>query len=232
MLVCGLLGRHIYLQRSALLAHSILLQEDLSELKKRLVHCLSTHEIERRGFAHTLHDALIPQLNVIRMLCENGECREVITAELSKGMRTARGILQDLFPPMLEEMPLGVLIENDLSEWKATVKVDYHCSEYDAHDPPPACKIQVYRLFQEAVRRVIPLCGVSGIRIGFRHSGHTIVLAIAGGQEAVVRDNQRRELPLDNLENRILFLDARYKFKTTSGAGTTFLLAVNWLSDE
>lgn len=203
-------------------------QADLALLtqKELLRHTLFVQEEERSRIALDLHDNLISQLNIIRMLNENEEDRDVINHRLKTSMSSARKISHDLTPPLMNELGLPGLMEEYLGSLNIGIRIEFYCSHSLEKIQLPQVKLHVFRIFQEVITNCFKHAHASVVEVHFRGTESTVAMLIkdnGNGGSITIGDG----LGLKNIESRAQFLNARYRFNSSKGEGTSFLLCVN-----
>lgn len=196
---------------------------ELETQKGLLRQALYVQEEERSRIALDLHDNLISQLNIIRMLNENGEGRDSINVKLKNTMTSARRISHDLVPPLLHEMTLGGLIEEYLVSLRIGIEINYHCSQSSEEIQVSQVKLHVFRIFQEVISNCLKHANATEIAICFRGTTSQIALRIEdNGNGNLIKS--RDGLGLKNIQSRAQFLKANYRYNSTKGEGANFLL--------
>jgi signal transduction histidine kinase len=198
----------------------------LQTQKELLRHTLFIQEEERSRIALDLHDNLISQLNIIRMLNENEEDRRVINHRLKNSMASARKISHDLTPPLMTELGLPGLMEEYLGSLNIGIELHFYCFHSLENSELPQVKLHVFRIFQEVITNCFKHANASVIEVHFRGttSAMTVLIKDNGNGDGVTTGDG---LGLKNIESRAQFLKARYRFHSSKGAGTRFLLFLN-----
>lgn len=204
------------------------LQADLAlEAQKELLrHTLFVQEEERSRISMDIHDNLLAQLNIIRMLNENEEDRTAINQRLKTSMSAARKISHDLSPPMMEELDLASLLEEYLQSLKIGIELRFYSFHSAAQIDLPQVKLHVFRIFQEVLTNCLKHANASRIEVHFRGTESLVGILIKdNGSGETIQPGQG--LGMKNIESRAQFLQANYKYHSQRGKGTRFLLCFN-----
>ncbi|MCJ8291043.1 MAG: hypothetical protein HRT58_14670 [Crocinitomicaceae bacterium] len=191
-----------------------------------LKHTIIVQEEERSRIALDLHDNLISQLNIIRMLNENGEKRDSINQRLKESMITARNISHDLTPPLINEIPLHSFISNYISDLNVIPEIQFHCTQDSDSKLLQGHKIHLFRIFQEVITNGLTHANASKINIILRCTDLSTSFSISDNGKGY-KSVQSSGLGLKNIESRAQFLTASYKFNSAKGKGTRFIISLN-----
>ena len=197
----------------------------LSTQKDLLKHTLFIQEEERSRIAMDLHDNLISQLNIIRMLNENEEDRSQINHQLKESMKTARRVSHDLSPPLINEMNLRDLMADYVHSLKVGLDVHFYCSQSNNQVQLAQVNLHFFRIFQEIITNCLKHAKATKIDIIFRNTSGYIALNVSDNGIGYTPKNGVG-IGLKNIESRAQFLNAKYRFKSIKGAGTHFILCL------
>jgi len=198
---------------------------------------------ERQRLARELHDAVTQTLFSASLIAEvlprvwerNQEMGRQRLADLHQLTRGAlaemRALLMELRPAALMEAPLRDLLQGlaDATRGRARVPVEVACD--GDGDLPPAVKVALYRIAQEALNNVVKHAAAERVSIALR---------LADGQARLtVRDDgcgfepggaSPESLGLAIMGERAAEVGARVRIETAPGQGT--LVAVTWPADQ
>lgn len=202
--------------------HRLQAEFALETQKELLRHTLFVQEEERSRIAMDLHDNLLSQLNIIRMLNENEEERSAINERLKVSMASARKISHDLIPPMMDELEMPELLDAYLHSLKIGVELRFY-SFRSVSIVLPQVKLHIFRIFQEVLTNCLKYAEASCIEVHFRGTESAVALLIKdNGSGKDIR--QGTGIGLKNIESRAQFLQANYRYSARPGEGTRFLL--------
>ncbi len=249
-------GRRLWLPFAALLLGSLVLlwivqvplaqrlgrqlqrtQEDRAAL---LQHAVEASADERRRIAADLHDGPVQDLAGISYslaAAAETEASPVTRATLRDGaagtreaMRRLRTLLVEIHPPNLRASGLEAALDDLLSPFAArgvatTLEIDA------AIDLGEADERLVYRAAAEALRNVERHARATGVALSLRPADGAVRLEVVDdgiGFSPEERDRRRSEghVGLSLLEELAAHADGSVTVRSTSGAGTTFVLEV------
>ncbi|MDP9512880.1 HAMP domain-containing sensor histidine kinase [Pseudomonas protegens] len=197
---------------------------------------LAVQERERTYLAQTLHDDLGQYLAGIRaqacllrmvsnqpsVVEHTAQALELNCERLQQGFRA---LVQDLYPVVLQHLPLAEAFGLLVSQWQDSQGIDCQLRVgADLPALPSASKTHLYRLLQEALTNVARHADASQVRVRLQRS--------AGGLRLLVRDNgcgarqpQRPGVGLHSMAERARSLGGELHILSRPGAG--WALALN-----
>ncbi|QEN47303.1 sensor histidine kinase [Pseudomonas protegens] len=197
---------------------------------------LAVQERERTYLAQTLHDDLgqylagiRAQVCLLRMVADQptvvehtAQALELNCERLQQGFRA---LVQDLYPVVLQHLPLAEAFGLLVSQWQDSQGIDCQLRVgADLPALPSASKTHLYRLLQEALTNVARHAGASQVRVRLQRS--------ARGLRLLVRDNgrgarqpQRPGVGLHSMAERARSLGGELHILSRPGAG--WALALN-----
>lgn len=209
-----------------ILENQLKAEKELIAQKELLRHTLVVQEEERSRIAMDLHDNLVAELNIIRMLNENEEDRTAINLRLKQSMASARKISHELTPPMMKELDLNELLEEYVESLKVGIQVKFYCFHSAAKIHLPQIKLHLFRIFQEVITNSLKHANASLVEVHFRSTGSVVGMMIKdNGNGASVTEGNG--LGLKNIESRAQLLKANYRYNSRLEEGTSFLLCFN-----
>ena len=199
---------------------------ELNTQKELLRHTLVVQEEERSRIAMDLHDNLVAELNIIRMLNENEEDRKAINMRLKQSMASARKISHELTPPMMQELDMNELLEEYVDSLNVGINVRFYCFHQATMIRLPQIKLHLFRIFQEVIANSLKHANASSVEVHFRSAGSVVGMLIRdNGNGASI--NGGNGLGLKNIESRAQLLKANYRYNSRTNEGTSFLLCFN-----
>ncbi|MCD9572367.1 HAMP domain-containing sensor histidine kinase [Pseudomonas protegens] len=197
---------------------------------------LAVQERERTYLAQTLHDDLgqylagiRAQVCLLRMVSgqptvveHTAQALELNCERLQQGFRA---LVQDLYPVVLQHLPLAEAFGLLVSQWQDSQGIDCQLRVgADLPALPSASKTHLYRLLQEALTNVARHADASQVRVRLQRS--------ARGLRLLVRDNgrgarqpQRPGVGLHSMAERARSLGGELHILSRPGAG--WALALN-----
>ncbi|WP_339071284.1 HAMP domain-containing sensor histidine kinase [Pseudomonas idahonensis] len=197
---------------------------------------LAVQERERTYLAQTLHDDLGQYLAGIRaqacllrmvsnqpsVVEHTAQALELNCERLQQGFRA---LVQDLYPVVLQHLPLAEAFGLLVSQWQDSQGIDCQLRVgADLPALPSASKTHLYRLLQEALTNVARHADASQVRVRLQRS--------ARGLRLLVRDNgcgarqpQRPGVGLHSMAERARSLGGELHILSRPGAG--WALALN-----
>ena len=213
------------------------LEETQAENTRLAQTLLAVQDQERTRLAQTLHDDLGQYLAGIRAqacllrlvahqpetVASTAESLERHCEQLQQGFRA---LIRDLYPVVLQHLPLGEAMELLTDQWQSTQGID--CRLALGRDLPAMSaptKAHLYRLLQEALTNVARHAQASQVRVRLQHR--------AGRLHLLVRDNgcgaypaQRPGVGLYSMHERARSLGGELRIISQPGAGWSLALNI------
>src|SRR5579863_2744448 len=205
-----------------------------------LEHTLSAQEEERRRIARELHDeagqlltALLVGLRTLedaRKLSEvkvhGHRLREITAQAIDEVGRLARG----LHPSVLDDHGLGVALSRYVTEYTKThnIAVDLALGELESAALPPAARVALYRILQEALTNVARHSGAKAVSIRFARLAAALEVAVIDdgcGFDAKAVAVSSHRLGIQSMRERAAMLGGTLSFASQE-RGTKILVHV------
>ena len=219
---------------------------ELADLSAQLV---SAQERERERVSYELHDKAWQNLVAIRLEIETlfstqkdwavlqSESKKVI-ADLLNAVGTIRSMQGDLWPYVMDDLGL-------------VATLDWYCREFEKHHPglavkiadgiseaeiPPAAKIVIYRILQEALDNVAKHSRASQVTIRLATRDHGLEFSIEDNgigfdfEETIARRSPWGGLGLLNIKARTELSGGLLGIESAMGKGTT--VCASWSFPE
>ncbi|MCQ6258648.1 ATP-binding protein [Pseudomonas sp. Q11] len=197
---------------------------------------LAVQEQERTQLARTLHDDLGQYVAgiraracLLRLVIDQPPMLEQTVSQLEDHcehlQQGFRALVQDLYPVVLQHLPLSEALELLVAQWQQTQGIACQL-RINAPLPPlsGSNKTHLYRLLQEALTNVVRHAGATQVRIRLQHR--------AGRLRLLVRDNgrgatapHRPGVGLHSMSERARSLGGELRIISQPGAG--WALALN-----
>lgn len=194
--------------------------------KELLKDSILVQERERNRISADLHDGLISKLNVLSLTLHANEGNQQASVLLRDSIGIARRISHDLSPPLLTETDLSALIADFVTPMKDVLNVRYYLSKHADETITDEIKLQIFRVVQEIISNIIKHAKAKTIDLNLRITDRQITLRIADDGVGFDTAQKVKGLGQKNIELRIQMLKGTYRFQSTPGKGTIFLLHV------
>jgi signal transduction histidine kinase len=195
---------------------------------------------ERNRLARDLHDAVSQTLFAANLLAgtlardtalpEAAREQAAMLSRLNQGaLAEMRMLMFELRPDALATLPLAELLQQAAAALAARGGLQVQVN-IDPTDPPPAVRVPLYRLAQEALSNVARHSGARHVHLQWRSS-------VAGRGVLSVRDDGHgfdttAEHPghygLTNMHERAALLGTTLQIDSAPGAGTAIEVEVSW----
>ncbi len=218
-------------------------QQELEDLSAQLI---KAEEEERQRIAAELHDGIGQQLSVIKFGVEsvrNGlkgsisREQEDLLGGLIERVRQAteevRRISMDLRPSILDDLGIVITIDWFCREYqKMLPRIAIHRRiEIDENDIPPALKVAIFRILQEACNNISKYAKAGLISIKLVLDGDRICFSVAddgiGFDYAAILAGTDRGFGLGSMKERAKLTGGVYELRSAPGEGTR--IDVEWL---
>lgn len=197
---------------------------------------LELQERERTHLAQVLHDDLGQYVAGIRaqacLLGVQAERPEAVrdtarqlerhSQDLQNGFRA---LVHDLYPVMLEHLPLDAALRQLVEQWQASQGIDCRLELPDTLPPMTlARRVHLYRVLQEALTNVARHAGASRVRLWLRCRGDRLRLLLCDDGHG--RPPSHAGVGLRSMRERARCLGGRLRLRHRPGAGWMLLLDV------
>lgn len=200
-------------------------EAELEAQKRLLVHTINAQENERSRIASDLHDNIISQLIIVRLLNQNAESREMINTKLHQVMIASRQLSHDLTPPLLEEMDFLELAQPYVIHLNVGIDFGFYAAKEHLFPLENDVKLHLFRIFQELTTNVLKHAHASKVEIHYRSTAHYLSL-IFRDNGVGIQTAENAGIGLKNIESRAQLLRATYKIKARTHAGSSFALLI------
>lgn len=217
-------------------------EEELRQLSGQL---MSIQETERKRIAADLHDGIGQSLSVIKLSIEqaaynlsNGNGREAQEAlqQLAPRVKDAiveiRRISMDLRPSTLDDLGILPTLSWFFREFEAAargIKVEKTITAVES-DIPPALKVVIFRILQEAVSNIVKHAEASQIRFGLEKDGNMLIFRVEdngrGFDAQAFHETPAEGLGLRGMQERARLSGGVYQMKSVRNQGTS--IRITW----
>ena len=222
------------------------LRESREELRQLSGMLVSIQEDERRRIALDLHDGLGQSLSLIKLAVENtadlvvdqqydavlGALQQIVP-RLKAALADVRRVSTELRPSILDDLGMLPTLNWFFREFEAVcgrmaIEKDLCISEQDV---PPALRITLYRVLQEATSNIVKHAAATRMRVSLQRDAEALHLTI--------EDNGRgfeplsvcaqcdgcgtavcRGIGLVSMKERVTLSGGHYRLESSLGAGT------------
>jgi signal transduction histidine kinase len=216
-----------------------LVQARTAELSDLASYLTTAREVEQARLARELHDELGALLTAARMdvawitrkldptaLAPHRERFERVLQTLESGIALKRRIIDDLRPPLLQELglvaALGALGEDFARSSGARVELDLPAGEGDGGiDLPPDLSLALFRIAQEALTNIRRHAHARRVKLGLELSAEAVSLAVEDdGVGFAPGQADGRHHGLAGMRHRVQMFAGGFSLASQPGQGT------------
>lgn len=207
--------------------------------QKILQATIETQEVERNRIAQDLHDAISAKLNVvslhINMLLEDSLTYEEQKDALSKvlGVTTnvldnSRQIAHNLLPPILSKFGLVAAVEELLSDFSTTKKVEITNSILYKESLTATEELHLFRIIQELLNNALKHGKASKIELVLIDSSSNLKIEFIDNGKGfdVKKALKKNGLGLNNIKSRIAILKGKLFIESKREKGAKFIINI------
>ncbi|MBN1931775.1 MAG: PAS domain S-box protein [Desulfobacterales bacterium] len=222
------------------------LQKSRKELQLLSAQLLKAHEDERKRVARDLHDTIAQNLATIKVLLNNKlgqmgrneEASEIsieaIIAVVQGSIEEIRRIMSDLRPPLLDDLGILAAIKYYCLEFQEIHKNIYLEDQIDIKESeiPPALKIVMYRILQEALNNIVKHSQADSINLLIQKNKDGLEMVIADNgigfdsAEIFSMENAKKGLGLIGMKERAELSNGSFAIESKKDVGTT--IRISW----
>src|SRR5690606_21337409 len=183
---------------------------------------VKTQEIERERIGSDLHDAVSNRLNIILMKLRSTDKVQNIEEDLIETIQTVRRIAHDLNPPMIEKLPMQVLVFSQFDRLASNYHIVKWNSESVSEPWKVEYKIQLIRVVQELVNNIIKHANATEVDIKLRETKNRLCLIVKDNGVGIGSDMEG--MGFQNIENRLFIINGKFKVKSAQNKGTKIII--------
>ena len=207
----------------------------LQDAQRRL---LTEREQERKHLARELHDQMIQDLLGVNYQFEELEAdtdikphmfQQLITIrhQIRSFIRDLRRICEDLRPPVIDSLGLGVALESCAGDWSERTGIRVNL-ELDPNlgRLPETTELSIFRIVQEGLNNVRKHAKADTVKIGLKHtSPRMLQISIIDNGQGIVEDFNLSNLArqghfgLLGISERVALLGGRLKMQNQNDGG-------------
>ena len=200
---------------------------------------VSRREDERLKLALEIHDTIIQDLSLSRLLCfdlqksrlksAHRETLENLTRTILKSVRRIREITLELMPQELDGKDLGTAFSEHCLEYGAKTGIEITVSAVGFRNVhmSKAQRLTLFRILQECLSNVRKHSGAGKVAVQLLLSHPYIIMRVSddgrGANPDLLRDGTFREthIGLRGIEERVRMFGGEMNLKSISGKGFT-----------
>jgi signal transduction histidine kinase len=203
---------------------------------------LAAIEDERHRWARELHDETLQNLATLRWELARargdasqatlGEAVDGAIVQLRREIENLRGLITQLRPAALEQMPLGAAID-ELAERAARNGTEVEASidlererPWDEAGPQPDLDTAIYRIVQEALTNACKHARASRVAVDIRREQDTVLLTVQDDGRGFDPAAIRGGFGLIGMRENAGLLGGTLRIESSRSAGTTVLATV------
>lgn len=193
-------------------------------LKDLLHKHIQTQEFERERIGSDLHDAISNRLNMILLKLRVSDNKSNIEAGLNETIHAVRRISHDLSPPMIDKVPIEILILSQFDRLLPEYKVlkwskSQHKAVWNTNR-----KIQLIRIIQELVTNIVKHSKATQVTVKYKETKRNLIVVVEDNGVGFSADT--KGMGLNNIENRLFIIGGSFKIKSENNKGTEIIIAV------
>lgn len=218
----------------------VALNKSEDQLRKFASHLQNVREEEKIAIAREIHDdlgQLLVALQIDAGLLKN-KVKKIIPLEdteiqpkfdnlvalIKKSIKTARNIMNDLRPELLEMHGLVGATKEYLREFEERHRISCEFED-QIHDVKmtPQQSLALFRILQEAMNNIVKHAKATLVRVQLQSSDNKIILQITDNGVGFDKNNSGREdsYGMIGMKERIILLEGKLDITSKVGHGTT-----------
>jgi signal transduction histidine kinase len=196
---------------------------------------------ERNRIARELHDAVSQTLFAANLLAgtlardegvdENTRVKAQTLEKLNRSaLAEMRMLMFELRPDALASARLTELLQQAVEALAGRSDIQTSVQLESTEGPPPAQRIQIYRIAQEALSNIARHSGARHVHVGWTvpQSGHGKLRIADDGRGFDPATGKPGHFGLDNMRERACELGAQFMLSSAPGGGTEINLELSW----
>ncbi len=213
-----------------------IIKEKTQQYEKELEHqkeisrqYTSVQESERKRIAEILHDDVGNRLNILSLWINNEDTwnsersKEIIIQQIPELIDATRNISHSLYPTNLEKVGLILTLEKLVSNVDSSLSVQLLLNHI-YQKRPITFEVQVYRIIQEFLSNVIKHAKATEMLIHIRDTTTSLSIILSDNGIGFNSDIISKGMGLNNIESRILSINAHSKWKSKENYGSRLII--------
>lgn len=193
------------------------------EIRKQKIE---VQEKERQRFSEEIHDNLMSDLHLIRLLNNKKSDQDIIDKKLQGLGKKVRTLSHQLHPPQLEHCNLYELISDHIQALRSSYEIELDCVQYHGETLSNEIKLHVFRTIQELIQNIMKHAQADAIFITIRKTYLHLSLVVEDNGKGF-HSSPSKGIGLQNIENRIAAIKGGYKLVSKPEKGTKFIFHLN-----
>jgi two-component system NarL family sensor kinase len=208
-------------QKRLLQKQAELHKNDLQHKEELLVSNIQSVEEERRRIAKDIHDELGGIFSTLFITMNR------LKTDDPQNTESVRRIAHSIMPDELELFGLNIALENYLNPLKKGIDIDYN-NKLEENILKPNDEIALYRIIQELVSNSLKHASASCLSILFEKNEDSVLMRYHDNGTGYQQDNdlRRKGLGIQNIESRIIAMNADKEIITSPGKGFTCIIKI------
>lgn len=194
-------------------------------LKDLLDKHIQTQEYERERIGSDLHDAISNKLNMILLKLRVSDNKNDIEEDINETINAVRRIAHDLNPPMIDKIPIDVLVMAQFDRLLPKYEVIKWSKNLNKTVWSADRKIQIIRIVQELINNIVKHSKATQISVKLRERNRQLLIVVE--DNGIGYSAESKGMGLKNIENRLFILGGSFKVKSTKNKGTKVIIAVH-----
>jgi len=217
------------------------LSDSKEQLRKFATHLQNVREEEKISLAREIHDdlgQLLVALQIDAGLLKNKVIKIIpledtseiqpkfdnLVALIKNSIKTARNIMNDLRPELLEMHGLVGAAKEYLREFEERHRIscEFEDDIYDVKMTPQQ-SLALFRILQEAMNNIVKHAKATLVRVQLQSSGNKIILQITDNGAGFDKNNSGRQdsYGMIGMKERVILLEGELDITSEIGHGTT-----------
>lgn len=194
-------------------------------LKDLLNKHIQTQEFERERIGSDLHDAISNRLNMILLKLRVSDNKSTLEEDLNETIHAVRRISHDLSPPMIDKVPMEILILSQFDRLLPAYAVLKWSKNQQKAVWSTNRKIQLIRIIQELVTNIVKHSKSTQVAVKYRETKRSLFVIVEDNGVGFSADT--KGMGLNNIENRLFIIGGTFKVKSEKNQGTRTIIAVH-----
>jgi two-component system NarL family sensor kinase len=202
----------------------------LAHQKELLKSNIQTQEAERERISADLHDSLASKLNVARLMLVSADSENTLPVKkiIDEVIESSRKIAYELYPQALSDFGLVQVIKDLLRSVSESIGVRFvDLNQRNDSGLTLENEAHIFRIIQEIINNALKHSEASLITVLMRMSDRFLVLKIYDNGRGFDASAASRGHGRKNIESRVQIINGKFRIKSRTGSGTSFLIFIN-----
>ncbi|MGH1386918.1 sensor histidine kinase [Kordia sp.] len=183
-------------------------------------------EEDRRRLSEELHDNVMSRFQLMRLNLFDGNI-ELLQKNLKNSMGIVRALSHNFAPLEQHTIELPLLIEDYIEQLESKLDVTYSVSRFLKREQlSTEVKLNIFRIFQELISNILKHSNATKIDIQLRCTAQSTTLFIKDNGCGFNIEKASNGIGLKNIQYRAEIIKSKYKFKTSIGKFTMFIIFI------